>query len=147
MVCQFVVLADTSLYLHAPGEELLKTGKLNLVDLAGSENIGRSGAVKDRAREAGSSLCARCNFSDFIRSFLESDKPFHLFDLIIDPFLLNALHSQPVAAHTGSCHLSPCRALTAHSLPRVQAHSHFARLAGCVANIRHTRVQPFIHKY
>ena len=35
------------------GEELLKTGKLNLVDLAGSENIGRSGAVKDRAREAG----------------------------------------------------------------------------------------------
>lgn len=35
------------------GEELLKTGKLYLVDLAGSENIGRSGAVKDRAREAG----------------------------------------------------------------------------------------------
>lgn len=36
------------------GEELLKTGKLNLVDLAGSENIGRSGAVDKRAREAGS---------------------------------------------------------------------------------------------
>ncbi|EGD77373.1 hypothetical protein PTSG_12732 [Salpingoeca rosetta] len=35
------------------GEELLKTGKLYLVDLAGSENIGRSGAKKDRAREAG----------------------------------------------------------------------------------------------
>ncbi|XP_072751582.1 kinesin-like protein Klp61F isoform X2 [Anoplolepis gracilipes] len=35
------------------GEELLKTGKLNLVDLAGSENIGRSGAVDRRAREAG----------------------------------------------------------------------------------------------
>ena len=35
------------------GEELLKTGKLNLVDLAGSENIGRSGAVDKRAREAG----------------------------------------------------------------------------------------------
>ncbi|XP_049963604.1 kinesin-like protein KIF11-A [Schistocerca serialis cubense] len=34
-------------------EELLKTGKLNLVDLAGSENIGRSGAVEKRAREAG----------------------------------------------------------------------------------------------
>ncbi|XP_017799179.1 PREDICTED: kinesin-like protein Klp61F [Habropoda laboriosa] len=34
------------------GEELLKTGKLNLVDLAGSENIGRSGAVDKRAREA-----------------------------------------------------------------------------------------------
>lgn len=36
------------------GEELMKTGKLNLVDLAGSENIGRSGAVDRRAREAGS---------------------------------------------------------------------------------------------
>ncbi|PIK58720.1 kinesin-like boursin, partial [Apostichopus japonicus] len=35
------------------GEELLKTGKLNMVDLAGSENIGRSGAVDKRAREAG----------------------------------------------------------------------------------------------
>jgi hypothetical protein len=30
-----------------------QTGKLSLVDLAGSENIGRSGAVKDRASEAG----------------------------------------------------------------------------------------------
>ncbi|KAK4047516.1 Kinesin- motor protein [Microbotryomycetes sp. JL221] len=35
------------------GEDLLKVGKLNLVDLAGSENIGRSGAVQGRAREAG----------------------------------------------------------------------------------------------
>ena len=35
------------------GEELLKVGKLNLVDLAGSENIGRSGAVTKRAKEAG----------------------------------------------------------------------------------------------
>jgi len=35
------------------GEELLKSGKLYLVDLAGSENIGRSGAVEKRAREAG----------------------------------------------------------------------------------------------
>lgn len=51
------------------GEELVKTGKLNLVgikmtlkpyqcycqqvDLAGSENIGRSGAVDKRAKEAG----------------------------------------------------------------------------------------------
>lgn len=31
----------------------MKTGKLNLVDLAGSENVGRSGAVDRRAREAG----------------------------------------------------------------------------------------------
>ena len=36
------------------GEELVKTGKLYLVDLAGSENIGRSGAVEKRAREAAS---------------------------------------------------------------------------------------------
>ena len=36
------------------GEEVLKTGKLNLVDLAGSENVGRSGAIDKRAREAGS---------------------------------------------------------------------------------------------
>ena len=35
------------------GEEVLRIGKLNLVDLAGSENIGRSGAVDKRAREAG----------------------------------------------------------------------------------------------
>lgn len=35
------------------GDDLLTVGKLNLVDLAGSENIGRSGAVNSRAREAG----------------------------------------------------------------------------------------------
>eukprot|EP01066_Platyproteum_vivax_P015821 Platyproteum_vivax@DN6941_c0_g2_i1.p1 len=35
------------------GEDVLKVGKLNLVDLAGSENIGRSGAIKNRAKEAG----------------------------------------------------------------------------------------------
>ncbi|XP_054007710.1 kinesin-like protein Klp61F isoform X1 [Hylaeus anthracinus] len=35
------------------GEEVLKTGKLNLVDLAGSENVGRSGSIDRRAREAG----------------------------------------------------------------------------------------------
>ena len=35
------------------GEEVLRIGKLNLVDLAGSENVGRSGAVDKRAREAG----------------------------------------------------------------------------------------------
>lgn len=35
------------------GEQVVKCGKLNLVDLAGSENIGKSGAVSTRAREAG----------------------------------------------------------------------------------------------
>ena len=35
------------------GDDKLSIGKLNLVDLAGSENIGRSGAVDKRAREAG----------------------------------------------------------------------------------------------
>merc|ERR550539_1243664 len=34
-------------------EEVLRIGKLNLVDLAGSENVGRSGAINQRAREAG----------------------------------------------------------------------------------------------
>ncbi|GAA5877858.1 hypothetical protein JCM8547_002698 [Rhodosporidiobolus lusitaniae] len=34
-------------------QDVLKVGKLNLVDLAGSENVGRSGAVQGRAREAG----------------------------------------------------------------------------------------------
>ncbi|KAI6209487.1 Kinesin-like protein KIF11 [Aphelenchoides besseyi] len=34
-------------------EELLRVGKIHLVDLAGSENVGRSGAVEARAREAG----------------------------------------------------------------------------------------------
>jgi kinesin family member 11 len=38
---------------NVPGEDYLRTGKLNLVDLAGSENIGRSGAENMRAREAG----------------------------------------------------------------------------------------------
>lgn len=42
------------------GEELLKTGKLNMVDLAGSENIGRSGAVDKRAREAGLYMVVLC---------------------------------------------------------------------------------------
>ncbi|XP_049518142.1 kinesin-like protein KIF11 [Dermacentor silvarum] len=36
------------------GEKLIKSAKLNLVDLAGSENIGRSGAIDMRAREAAS---------------------------------------------------------------------------------------------
>eukprot|EP00762_Andalucia_godoyi_P003834 ANDGO_08538.mRNA.1 Kinesin-like protein KIN-5C len=35
------------------GEDVVRTGKLNLVDLAGSENIGRSGAIEKRAKEAG----------------------------------------------------------------------------------------------
>lgn len=33
---------------------MVKVGKLHLVDLAGSENIGKSGAMDKRAREAGS---------------------------------------------------------------------------------------------
>lgn len=34
----------------------MKQGKLHLVDLAGSENIGRSGAIEMRAREAGQNV-------------------------------------------------------------------------------------------
>ncbi|RZC34227.1 pre-mRNA cleavage complex 2 protein Pcf11, partial [Asbolus verrucosus] len=39
--------------LTVDGDELIKTGKLYLVDLAGSENVGRSGSIEIRAREAG----------------------------------------------------------------------------------------------
>ncbi|GAA5835308.1 hypothetical protein JCM5353_006729 [Sporobolomyces roseus] len=46
-----VHLKDTS--STGSGGGVLKVGKLNLVDLAGSENVGRSGAVNGRAREAG----------------------------------------------------------------------------------------------
>ena len=41
------------IYFYDSTSSRLKVGKLNLVDLAGSENIGRSGAVDKRAREAG----------------------------------------------------------------------------------------------
>ena len=44
------------------GEEVLKTRKLNLVDLAGSENVGRSGAIDKRAREAGSILSIKLGY-------------------------------------------------------------------------------------
>lgn len=37
----------------ADSEDIIKTGTLNLVDLAGSENVGRSGAVDQRKKEAG----------------------------------------------------------------------------------------------
>ncbi|XP_070385809.1 kinesin-like protein KIF11 isoform X2 [Dermacentor albipictus] len=36
------------------GEEIVKVGKINLVDLAGTDNIGRSGAIYRRVRDAGS---------------------------------------------------------------------------------------------
>ena len=47
---------------------MLKTGKLNLVDLAGSENVGRSGAVDKRLREAGIACIYKCDI--FIKRFL-----------------------------------------------------------------------------
>ena len=48
------------------GEEVLKTRKLNLVDLAGSENVGRSGAIDKRAREAGSILSLKLGYQHSI---------------------------------------------------------------------------------
>ena len=39
--------------VNPEGADFLKVGKLNLVDLAGSECVGRSGALDQRAREAG----------------------------------------------------------------------------------------------
>lgn len=45
-----------SLYRRGDGDsaDLVRVSKMNLVDLAGSENISRSGAVSQRAKEAGS---------------------------------------------------------------------------------------------
>ena len=48
----FSITVHTSMP-SSSGDGLLRVGKLNLVDLAGSENIGRSGAVDKRAKEAG----------------------------------------------------------------------------------------------
>ena len=54
------------------GQELVKTGKLNLVDLAGSEkNIGRSGAVDKRAREAGNSSQSLLTLGRVITALVE----------------------------------------------------------------------------
>nr|XP_034173389.1 kinesin-like protein Klp61F [Osmia lignaria]XP_034173390.1 kinesin-like protein Klp61F [Osmia lignaria] len=53
------------------GEELVKTGKLNLVDLAGSENIGKSGAVDRRAREAGNINQSLLTLSRVITALVE----------------------------------------------------------------------------
>ncbi|XP_012151720.1 kinesin-like protein Klp61F [Megachile rotundata] len=53
------------------GEELVKTGKLNLVDLAGSENIGKSGAVDRRAREAGNINQSLLTLSRVITALIE----------------------------------------------------------------------------
>lgn len=48
------------------GEELIKQGKLSMIDLAGSENIGRSGSVDLRAREAGIIVSHVNNISDMV---------------------------------------------------------------------------------
>ena len=51
---------------------LLKLEKLNLVDLAGSEkNIGRSGAVDKRAREAGNSSQSLLTLGRVITALVE----------------------------------------------------------------------------
>ena len=53
------------------GDDMLKIGKLNLVDLAGSENIGRSGAVDKRAREAGNINQSLLTLGRVIKSLVE----------------------------------------------------------------------------
>ena len=53
------------------GDDMLIKGKLNLVDLAGSENIGRSGAVDKRAREAGDINRSLLALGNVIRSLVE----------------------------------------------------------------------------
>ncbi|ORY78012.1 kinesin motor domain-domain-containing protein [Leucosporidium creatinivorum] len=56
------------------GEDLLKVGKLNLVDLAGSENVGRSGAVQGRAREAGMINASLLALGRVINKLVEKEK-------------------------------------------------------------------------
>ncbi|TIB74304.1 hypothetical protein E3Q23_02728 [Wallemia mellicola] len=57
------------------GDEIVRIGKLNLVDLAGSENIGRSGAVDMRAREAGNINASLLALGRVINGLVErSDK-------------------------------------------------------------------------
>lgn len=65
------------------GEELMKIGKLNLVDLAGSENIGRSGAVERRAREAGNINQSLLTLGRVITSLVERAPhiPYRYFNL------------------------------------------------------------------
>lgn len=53
-------------------EVLLRIGKLHLVDLAGSENVGRSGAVDRRAREAGSINQSLLTLGRVITALVES---------------------------------------------------------------------------
>lgn len=58
------------------GEEVTKTGKLNLVDLAGSENIGRSGSMEQRAREAGNINQSLLTLGRVIKALAENN--FHV---------------------------------------------------------------------
>ncbi|RMX41272.1 hypothetical protein pdam_00012372, partial [Pocillopora damicornis] len=71
------------------GEELLKIGKLNLVDLAGSENVGRSGAVDKRLREAGTINQSLLTLGRVITSLVERAPHipyrYHSVELLICP--------------------------------------------------------------
>lgn len=96
------------------GEDLLKVGKLNLVDLAGSENIGRSGAVETRAREAGMINQSLLTLGRVINSLVKKSShiPYRsvlclsmLFlsltaDLILAPFAFVESPSSPVYCKT-----------------------------------------------
>lgn len=70
------------------GEDLLKIGKLHLVDLAGSENIGRSGAVDKRAREAGNINQSLLTLGRVITALVERAPhvPYRL-DLLLTPLI------------------------------------------------------------
>lgn len=58
---------------HYIFQEKYIEGKLNLVDLAGSENIGRSGAVQMRAREAGKINESLLTLGRVINSLVKGD--------------------------------------------------------------------------
>ncbi|GMM32789.1 Kip1 protein [Saccharomycopsis crataegensis] len=56
------------------GQREFRISKFNLVDLAGSENIGRSGAVNQRAREAGSINQSLLTLGRVINGLVDNDK-------------------------------------------------------------------------
>lgn len=67
-----------NLYRRAGSELEYRVSKMNLVDLAGSEDINKSGAVNERAREAGSINQSLLTLGKVINSLSEGKEPKHI---------------------------------------------------------------------
>lgn len=63
---------------NAAGFSEYRLSKMNLVDLAGSEDINKSGAVNERAREAGSINQSLLTLGKVINSLSEGKEPRHI---------------------------------------------------------------------